>query len=284
MPIGIKISEQPLPNSGGCSTCQRDIATPYKDPDNGPQCAACYRRRKRLERGHRAPGPAPDPTKERSRYGEARKNEGTRDGVVGRPRRTDSDAPVGLVRKNSGEGVVRTFATSTHCANGHLWETAGFYFRADFRYDGGQQKVCRLCQRAAFQKSKGRAITPDTVPVGPKNGDKTHCAHDHEYNERNTGRNPDGSRYCRRCVRNNRILSTYGLSPEQWDAMLIEQAGRCDICTQALVEPHVDHNHASGAVRSLLCTNCNNGLGRFDDDPVRLRAAADYIERYAQPR
>ena len=62
--------------------------------------------------------------------------------------------------------------------------------------------------------------------------------------------------------------------------MLAAQGGLCAICMTAPAN-HVDHDHASGAVRALLCFNCNGGLGQFKDDPDVLRAAADYVEFHA---
>lgn len=71
----------------------------------------------------------------------------------------------------------------------------------------------------------------------------------------------------------------YGLTKQELD-LLLAQHEMCAICkTDAWGKkgPQVDHDHATGRVRGILCSNCNNGLGRFADDPVRLRAAADYL-------
>ncbi|MFI5814846.1 endonuclease domain-containing protein [Streptomyces sp. NPDC051643] len=75
------------------------------------------------------------------------------------------------------------------------------------------------------------------------------------------------------------LQNNYGLTLEQWDAMVLAQEGRCAIC-QEPSELVVDHCHTSGAVRELLCSTCNSGLGHFKDEPARLRAAADYLERH----
>lgn len=58
---------------------------------------------------------------------------------------------------------------------------------------------------------------------------------------------------------------------------------RCWICGQPESVPgrslSVDHDHRTNQVRGLLCTRCNMVIGRMNDDPATLRAAADYIER-----
>lgn len=69
--------------------------------------------------------------------------------------------------------------------------------------------------------------------------------------------------------------------------MFEAQAGRCGICRRTLTNNvlndeekltlHVDHNHKSGEVRGLLCSNCNTGLGLFKDDPRRLKRAIRYL-------
>jgi hypothetical protein len=69
----------------------------------------------------------------------------------------------------------------------------------------------------------------------------------------------------------------YGITAEEADAMLAEQDGLCAVC-RAAPAVHVDHDHATGGVRALLCFNCNGGLGQFKDDPDVLRAAAEYVQ------
>ena len=78
------------------------------------------------------------------------------------------------------------------------------------------------------------------------------------------------------------LRQLYGITIEQYEAMLAAQNRRCAICPQPLEgrrAAHVDHDHKTGRIRGILCTSCNNGLGRFRDDPALLRRAARYLER-----
>lgn len=78
------------------------------------------------------------------------------------------------------------------------------------------------------------------------------------------------------------ILSTYGLTPEQYQAMLQSQGGRCKICGRTeKTRLAVDHCHKTGKVRGLLCTKCNSALGLFGDNVAIFQSAINYLNDYA---
>jgi hypothetical protein len=75
-------------------------------------------------------------------------------------------------------------------------------------------------------------------------------------------------------------LQAYGLTEAQYDQMLVEQGGACAICRRAGHTHHrlgVDHDHATGRVRGLLCSNCNASLGLLQDRIDLLYAAIRYL-------
>ncbi len=81
-------------------------------------------------------------------------------------------------------------------------------------------------------------------------------------------------------------LKRYGLTLEAMADMAVQQENKCAICkSPAEIEQYgtlaIDHCHATGAVRGLLCQMCNKALGQFYDSPALLRAAADYVERHS---
>jgi len=77
----------------------------------------------------------------------------------------------------------------------------------------------------------------------------------------------------------------FKISLDDYQKMLDVQGGKCKIC--GTDKPggkynhfSVDHDHKTGEVRSLLCTYCNHGLGRFMDSHSLLRQAAAYLESF----
>lgn len=76
-------------------------------------------------------------------------------------------------------------------------------------------------------------------------------------------------------------IRAYGITPEEYDRMLLAQDKCCALCRRLLeTRICIDHDHATGQVRALLCVSCNSGLGDLQDDPELMRRAAEYVERH----
>lgn len=90
-----------------------------------------------------------------------------------------------------------------------------------------------------------------------------------------------GDRY-KAYARKGRLKSLYGISLEDYEAMVIKQDGKCAICGEPpkRYRMAVDHDHASGAIRSLLCIPCNTKLHALENTSWRGAAEA-YLMRHA---
>ncbi len=85
----------------------------------------------------------------------------------------------------------------------------------------------------------------------------------------------------------NLLKKQYGLTVEQYENMIAEQHGLCVICRKPPSKRRrldVDHDHADGHVRQLLCQRCNRGLGCFEDSLELLEAAVRYMRKHSQLR
>lgn len=88
--------------------------------------------------------------------------------------------------------------------------------------------------------------------------------------------------------RNRHYVKTYGITLDEFNAMLVSQGGRCAICRTDTPggkgQFNVDHCHGTGRVRGILCERCNRRLlAAAGDDPELLRRAADYLEGRINP-
>ena len=73
----------------------------------------------------------------------------------------------------------------------------------------------------------------------------------------------------------------YNLSLDDFNDLLESQNHRCAICGKAFVHtPFVDHDHATGQVRGLLCRHCNVILGMAGDSCEILKNAFNYLSIY----
>jgi len=78
-----------------------------------------------------------------------------------------------------------------------------------------------------------------------------------------------------------RLRHEYDLSPDDFFEMVSIQSGGCAICNKKLTPrsgTHIDHCHATGKIRGLLCQLCNIGIGQSLDNPEIFRKAINYLD------
>lgn len=90
----------------------------------------------------------------------------------------------------------------------------------------------------------------------------------------------------RRKVKNKILLKDHKISLDVFEEMQKAQNYCCSICgrsrNELTGELHVDHNHTTGKVRSLLCVNCNIGVGMFKESADILKKAIIYLESHGE--
>lgn len=139
-------------------------------------------------------------------------------------------------------------------------------FHKSFVTKAGEQRYFKYCKTCAAKKAKvyyQANIERLRIEGVRKQRERREARLDHE-----TRRRRD-------------LRKKYGITVEDWDRLHDLQLGRCAICHLPLAEVTkvcVDHDHVTGAVRGLLCTRCNQGLGYFQDSSEMLLSAARYID------
>lgn len=139
--------------------------------------------------------------------------------------------------------------TCSRCVTEKPATTAYFVRRAASR--DGLHGWCKDCMRAYRQ---GHPVRP--------------CARSPESRERMRVRH-----------REYQLERRYGLIAARYEEMVHEQDNRCAICERDMsggVGRHVDHDHATGMVRGLLCVRCNTTLGRIE--AIGLDRITTYLE------
>lgn len=83
-----------------------------------------------------------------------------------------------------------------------------------------------------------------------------------------------------RAYRDRAKLRLYGLTTQQHKAILERQEHQCPVCLKLLAQsttPSIDHSHATGAVRGVLCRQCNAALGLLEENTDNLQRAIEYL-------
>ncbi len=87
-----------------------------------------------------------------------------------------------------------------------------------------------------------------------------------------------------------RNIRKYGITIDEYDELLVKQAGVCAICGQhetrkikgKLISLAVDHDHETGKIRGLLCAECNMAIGLLHESITALKTAINYLQRHAE--
>lgn len=129
-----------------------------------------------------------------------------------------------------------------------------------------RQSWCRACSQKTCEKS---AKTPEAVRARRLRTKKPH--------------------YILK-ARKYLLERKFGLTLEQYEVKLKQQENKCAICgkEEADIDPRtskpkalsIDHCHATGKLRGLLCNSCNLAIGQFKDNLTILRAAVAYLESW----
>jgi hypothetical protein len=87
-------------------------------------------------------------------------------------------------------------------------------------------------------------------------------------------------------VRGYKLKTTFGITRDDYEMMLIRQRGCCGICESWDAKTtsgvfHVDHNHQTKQVRQLLCANCNHAVGKVMDDTGIAKKLVAYLEKWS---
>ncbi len=160
-------------------------------------------------------------------------------------------------------------------------------------YPSHGTKWCRQCFAAYMRTRRAAWTPPDVTPDAKKCG---HCGLEKPSRAfgRLIGTSTGLHSWCRSCqaVRAKQRRATnpdaarrikYGMPVGLYDELSRKQGRACAICRRQrkLV---IDHCHATGAIRGLLCKPCNTAIGFFDDSPDIAAVAADYLERAARAK
>lgn len=134
-------------------------------------------------------------------------------------------------------------------------------FNKDKGKHDGLHWCCKSCRKKYRQQPEVKAATSS-------------------YNRAERRRDPEATK---NRDRRYTLRRYWDLTPEQFAALLEKQNGGCAICgknrSSAKKPLCVDHNHDTGAIRGLLCDNCNRGIGLLLDSPELLKNAIAYLEQ-----
>jgi len=132
--------------------------------------------------------------------------------------------------------------------------------------------LCRSCYRKAKYHEN-----PEPIRIQVR-----------EYRERNKEAvNQRGRERYASILRGEYIQETFKITEKEYDTKLANTPA-CELCHKPFdfsrilgpYWPVLDHDHETGKIRGFIHNTCNHGIGKFKEDPVLCRMAADYLIRF----
>jgi len=161
---------------------------------------------------------------------------------------------------------------------GEVKPLSDFYRMAGMR--DGHRNECKPCLKAAhrdwYRRNREQAIAK--VKAWQRANANHVNAYQRELRSRPEQKRKQRDAYYRR---------TFGISADEFDALLENQRGVCAICARKPEREasfHLDHDHVTGDIRGILCLGCNQGVGQFQDDAALLERAAAYVREFSARR
>jgi hypothetical protein len=133
-------------------------------------------------------------------------------------------------------------------------------FSKDKYKQDGHRSACKECNK----QDHIRRYTND--PDGCKNRSK-------EYRKKNPEKVKTSNR-------NTKLKRNYGITHDDYVAMIKNQSNKCACCSKETDKLVVDHNHTTGQVRELLCNQCNTALGLLNEDVTVMQNMINYTRKH----
>lgn len=142
------------------------------------------------------------------------------------------------------------------CSKCKFYKEAHLFYRDSSRSDG-LQNLCKSCDNERVKQRK------------KKTGYKEKPEKSRRWREKNKSK-----------IRFQRIKRKYNIDEKCFNGILESQGSTCEICKSIDWDPVVDHDHSTGHVRGLLCSNCNTALGLLRENEDSVQGLLTYIRKY----
>jgi hypothetical protein len=193
---------------------------------------------------------------------------------------------------------ARSATTATHrrCTTCQQWKEYSEYHKDKNRIPQIIH-ICKVCESerrnkkrqakyAKIEKKYGKMIPASRGTLTETHKRCPKCLEWKSYDQfqRNKANLMNLANLCASCQYAYDIQRRYGMGWEEYTTLLTTQGGGCAICgatkgSEKSDRLFVDHDHKTGEIRGLLCSQCNSMLGYSRDDVANLRRGIQYLER-----